>query len=48
MGVSPVTVIVSLKVPTFSSAFTVAVNVPVNSMSSRLSVLKPVSVKVTV
>ena len=48
MGVSPLTVIVSLTPPTFKSAFTVAVNDPVSSMSSRLTVLKPGSVNVTV
>ena len=41
------TVIVSASVPTFRSALTVAVNDPVSSIPSRLTVLKPVSVKVT-
>ena len=48
IGVSPVTVIVSASAPTFRSALTVAVNEPVSSMPSRLTVLKPVSVNVTV
>ena len=47
-GVSPETVIVSSNVPTFSSAFTVAVNAVVSSRPSRLNVLKPGRVKVTV
>jgi len=47
-GVSPVTVIVSSTAPTFMSALTVAVNVPVSSTPSRLTVLKPVSANVTV
>ena len=47
-GDSPVTVIVSSSPPTLSSAFTVAVNDVVNSMPSRLNVLKPGKVKVTV
>ena len=47
-GVSPVTVIVSASVPTLRSALMVAVNEPVSSMPSRLKVLKPCSVKVTV
>jgi hypothetical protein len=46
-GVTPDTVTVSSMVPTFSSAFTVAVNEPVSSMSCRLSELNPVNVKVT-
>ena len=46
-GVSPVTVIVSASAPTFMSALMVATNEPVSSMPSRLTVLKPVSVKVT-
>ena len=45
---SPVTVIVSSTAPTRSSAGTVATNDPVSSMPSRLTVLKPVSVNVTV
>ena len=48
IGVAPLTVMVSVTVPTLRSAFTVAVNAPVSSMSSRLTVLNPVSVKVTV
>ena len=47
MGVSPVTVIVSCSVPTFRSALIVAVNEPVSSMPSRLTLLKPVSENVT-
>ena len=46
-GDSPVTVIVSATTPIFISAFTVAVNEPVNSIPSRLTMLKPVSVNVT-
>ena len=48
IGVSPVTVIVSARLPTRSSALTLAVNDPVSSMPSRLTVLKPVSANVTV
>ena len=48
VGVSPVTVIVSARAPTFRSALTVATNVPVNSMPSRFTVLKPASENVTV
>jgi hypothetical protein len=48
IGVSPVTVMVSSSAPTLRSAFTVATNVPVSSMPSRRTVLKPGSVKVTV
>src|SRR5688572_23808055 len=40
-GVSPVTVTVSCSSPTVRSAFTVATNVPVSSMPSRFTVLKP-------
>ena len=47
IGVSPVTVIVSSSAPTFRSPFTVATNVPVSSMPSRRTVLKPGSVNVT-
>ena len=47
-GVSPVTVMVSASAPTFISALTVATNDPLSSMPSRLKVLKPGSVKVTV
>src|SRR4029079_16373656 len=39
---------VSCTVPTFNSALMVAVNAPVNSTPSRLTMLKPVSVKVMV
>ena len=48
MGVSPVTVIVSARLPTRSSALTLAVNDPVSSIPSRLTVLNPVSANVTV
>ena len=48
IGVSPVTVIVSWTVPTFMSALIDAVNDPVSSTPSRLTVLKPVNEKVTV
>ena len=48
IGVSPVTVTLSCTAPTFRSALTVAVNDPVSSMPSRLTVPKPVSVNVTV
>ena len=48
IGVSPVTVTVSSTAPTRMSAFTVAVNDPLSSMPSRLTVLKPGSVNVTV
>jgi hypothetical protein len=48
MGDSPVTVIVSCSVPTFISAFTVAMKSDVSSMPSRTTVPKPGSVKVTV
>src|SRR5438477_8611055 len=41
IGVSPVTVIVSSRVPTLRSALTVATKVPESSMPSRLTVLKP-------
>jgi hypothetical protein len=47
-GVSPETVMVSETVPTFSSALTDAVLVPVTSTPSCFTVLKPVSEKVTV
>src|SRR5205823_1870211 len=40
-------VIVYSRAPTFNSPFTVATNVQVNSMPSRLTVLKPGSVNVT-
>ena len=48
IGVSPVTVIVSASAPTFRSALIVAMNDPVSSMPSRLTVLNPGSVNVTV
>ena len=48
MGVSPVTVIVSASAPTFRSALMTALNAPASSTPSRLTVLKPVSVNVTV
>ena len=48
IGDSPVTVMVSSSAPTRRSAFTVAMNDPVSSMPSRLTVLKPGSVNVTV
>ena len=47
-GASPVTVTVSSRAPTRRSAFTVAVKSPDSSIPSRLTVLKPVSVNVTV
>ena len=47
-GVAPETVIVSSSAPTFRSALTVAVNVPVSSIPSRFTALKPGSVNVTV
>ena len=47
MGDSPVTVIVSSSEPTRRSALTVLVKVPVSSMPSRLTALKPVNVNVT-
>ena len=48
IGDSPVTVTVSSTAPTRISALTVAANEPLSSMPSRLTVLKPGSVKVTV
>ncbi len=48
IGDSPLTVMVSATPPTFISTLTVAVNVPVSWMSSRLTVANPVSVKLTV
>ena len=48
IGASPVTVIVSASCPTRRSALTVAVNDPVSSIPSRLNVLNPDSVNVTV
>ena len=47
-GLCPVTMIVSSTEPTFSSAFTVAVKLDGSSTPSRLTALKPVSVKLTV
>src|SRR5439155_5818683 len=47
MGVSPVTVIVSATAPTFISALMVTTNAPVTSTPSRLIVLNPASVSVT-
>jgi hypothetical protein len=47
-GVSPDTVIVSASAPTLRSALIVAVNDPLSSTPSRLEVLKPCRVKVTV
>ena len=47
-GVWPVTVMVSASSPTFISAFTVATNEPPSSIPSRLNVLNPGSVNVTV
>jgi|SRR5215510_936413 len=46
-GLAPVTVTVSSIAPTRSSALTVAVNPVVSSTASRLNVLKPLSVNVT-
>ena len=48
VGAAPLTVMVSSRDPTRRSAFTVAVKFPESSMPSRLTVLKPGSVKVTV
>src|SRR5580765_5513650 len=45
-GVSPVTVIVSAIAPTFRSALMVAVNEPVSSTPSRLTVVNPPNVNV--
>ena len=47
-GASPLTVIVSATPPTFRSAFTVAMKLPVSSIPSRLTVANPDSVNVTV
>jgi hypothetical protein len=47
-GVSPVTVMVSARVPTFNSPLTLALNEPVSSIPSRLTVVKPGSENVTV
>jgi hypothetical protein len=46
-GDSPVTVMVSWRVPTLSSALTVAVKSDVISMPSRLTVLNPARENVT-
>ena len=46
--VSPVTVPVSARLPILRSALIVAVNEPVSSTPSRLNVLNPCNVKVTV
>jgi len=46
-GDSPVTVIVSATEPTFRSTLIEAVKSDVSSIPSRLTVLKPASVKVT-
>ena len=48
IGDSPVTVIVSSSVPTRRSALTANVAEPASSTPSRLTVLKPASVNVTV
>ena len=48
IGDRPVTVIVSSSAPTFSSPLTVAVKPAESSMPSRLTVLNPTSVNVTV
>jgi hypothetical protein len=48
IGVSPVTVIVSLMAPTFISASTVAAKFEVSSMPSRTMLEKPGSAKLTV
>ena len=47
IGVSPVTVMVSASVPTFISALIDAVNEPLSSTASRLTVLNPVRANVT-
>ena len=47
-GVSPVTVTVSVRLPTFMSAFTGVVLPDVSSRPSRFTVAKPVSVNVSV
>ena len=44
IGVSPLTVIVSVMPPTFMSTLIDAMNEPVSSTPSRLTVLKPGSV----
>ena len=48
VGASPVTVTVSSSAPTRRLPFTVAVKLPVSSMPSRFSALKPASMNVTV
>ena len=48
MGASPVTMTVSATPPTFRSAFTDAMKLPVSSTPSRLTVANPVSENVTV
>ncbi len=47
-GTSPLTVTASVTPPTFRSWFTVAMNVPVRTIPSRLIVPNPESVNVTV
>jgi hypothetical protein len=47
IGVSPVTVIVSSRAPTFKSPLTVATKLPDSSMPSRLTVLNPGKENVT-
>jgi len=47
-GAAPLTVMVSSREPTAMSALTVAVTPEVSAIPSRLTTLKPVSVKVTV
>ena len=47
-GDAPDTVTVSCRLPTRKSAFTLASKVPCSTTPSRRTVLKPVSVKVTV
>ena len=47
IGASPVTVIVSLRLPTLSVASTVEVNDPVRLMPSRFTPVKPGRLKVT-
>jgi hypothetical protein len=47
VGASPETMMVSATPPTFMSAFTAAMNEPVSSIPSRLTVANPFSVKVS-
>ena len=47
-GLAPLTVMVSSSAPTRRSPFTVAVNPAVSTIPSRLTVLKPARLKVTV